>query len=146
MRPYKPAGIPGLMPYLTIVDSEKAIKFYQEAFGFRVDGEPMAKDGKIMHAEMTYLDTRIMFSDQGTWDGLSKAPAVDERPCPINLYVYTEDVDKFFENAVKNGAKSVMPPTDMFWGDRMCRLADLDGYEWSFAQNIGEFDPSKIPS
>jgi uncharacterized glyoxalase superfamily protein PhnB len=33
----------------------------------------------------------------------------------------------------------------MFWGDRMVRLRDPDGYLWSFATKVGEFDPSKMP-
>jgi PhnB protein len=38
-----------------------------------------------------------------------------------------------------------MPPQDMFWGDRMCNLLDPDGHSWSFATNVADFDPSKVP-
>jgi uncharacterized glyoxalase superfamily protein PhnB len=61
------------------------------------------------------------------------------------LYVYCDDVDKFFARATAAGAKVVAPPTDMFWGDRMCRISDPDGYEWSFATNVADFDPNKVP-
>lgn len=35
-RPYKPENIPALFPYLTVRNAEKAVEFYEKAFGFRV--------------------------------------------------------------------------------------------------------------
>ena len=46
------------------------------------------------------------------------------------------DVDSLYEAALKAGAKSLGAPENMFWGDRMCRLQDLDGYIWCFATAI----------
>ena len=36
-------------------------------------------------------------------------------------------VDKEYENALSNGAKSVMPPTTEPWGQRTSYVADPDG-------------------
>lgn len=43
---------------------------------------------------------------------------------------YVENVDKAFARAVKTGAMAIMPPTDMFWGDRVGRLAGPVGNMW----------------
>lgn len=64
---------------------------------------------------------------------------------PLNLYVYCPDVDALTTRARDAGAEVLAEPADMFWGDRMVSLRDPDGYLWSFATNIGEFDPSRVP-
>lgn len=140
MRPYKPQGIPGLFPYLTVRNSEKAIDFYKKAFSFELNTEP-AKDekGQIQHAEMKFGDdVLIMFAPEGAYGSLKKAPAsLGVVPSDV-FYVYCEDVDAFYKKAINQGAKSLVEPNDGFWGDRFCCLADPDGYEWMFATNIAE--------
>ncbi len=145
-RPAKPADMPWLTPYLTVRDAEKSLDFYTRAFGFEAGMEPMRdSSGKINHAEMRYREAYIMMAPEGVWGGTSQAPVTSGTEVPLGLYVYCDDVDGFYKNAVDQGAESVDEPNDMFWGDRMCTLRDPDGYVWSFATNVADFDPSKIP-
>jgi uncharacterized glyoxalase superfamily protein PhnB len=55
-----------------------------------------------------------------------------------NLYIYTDDVDALFQNAVKANAKVLHQPENEFWGDRVCILADTEGHVWAFATHVGE--------
>ncbi len=144
-RPYKPAGAPGLMPYLTVPNATQALNFYQDAFGFKLDSEPMRKGDEIQHAQMFLHDTKIMFAPEGAWDNERFAPNTNKTLSPIALYVYVEDVDATFEHAKKMGAQVIDPPEETFWGDRMCRLKDPFGYDWSFATNVKDVDPNKSP-
>ncbi len=139
-RPYKPQGIPGLFPYLTVRDAEKAIKFYQESFGFQLGSEPARDDqGRIQHAEMKFGDdVVIMFAAEGAFGETRKAPRSQGTTPSLVLYVYCEDVDALHKNAVTHGAQSTIAPNDAFWGDRFCGLVDLDGHEWMFATNIAD--------
>ena len=139
-RPYKPHGIPGLLPYLTVRNAEKAIDFYKEAFGFQLRSEP-AKDeqGRIQHAEMKFGDdVLVMFASEGAFGSLRKAPISQGVASSLVIYLYCEDVDALHEKAVDHGAKSTIEPNDGFWGDRFCCLVDPDGHEWMFATNFGE--------
>lgn len=139
-RPYKPENFPGLFPYLTVQDAEKAVAFYEKAFGFTVSSEP-AKDeqGKIQHAEMMFgKDVCVMFAPEGAWGSPRKAPVSLGVSPSVVLYIYCEDVDAFYRRAVENGAKSVVEPNDGFWGDRFCNLLDPDGHEWTFATHIAD--------
>ena len=145
-RPYKPKDSPTLIPYLTVKDAKKSIEFYEKAFGFKVEGEPMEMDGKITHVGMRFNDAAIMFAPEGTFGGDCQTPKDSGVKPSFNLYIYCEDVDRLHERAVKAGARSEWPPENMFWGDRMCKLVDPDGYIWNFAKNVGEFDASKIPN
>jgi uncharacterized protein YfkK (UPF0435 family) len=38
----------------------------------------------------------------------------------------------------------MMPPTDMFWGDRMAAVADPFGYLWHFATRKKELSPEEM--
>ena len=54
----------------------------------------------------------------------------------VAMMFYVEDVDKVFNQAVAAGGKAIMPPTNMFWGDRFCKLADPFGHEWALCTHI----------
>lgn len=134
----KPAGFPWLSPYIIVKDVAAAAQFYQKAFGFNVKDIPKDQQGNCEHAELTYQDQVIMIGKEGAWGGTTKTPKSSGVDSPINLYVYCDDVDEFYQHAIAAGAKSIVKPDDMFWGDRMCNLQDIDGYNWSFATRAGE--------
>lgn len=145
-RPARPAGMPWLSPYLTVRDAGAALDFYHRAFGFEKRGDGMTgPDGRIQHAEMAWHDAVIMVGPECTYESNIKAPVTSGVASPVNLYLYCDDVDALFARATKAGAKAVSAPQNMFWGDRMCKVADPDGHQWSFATNVEDFDPSKVP-
>jgi len=143
-RPPKPAGYPWVMPYLVVRDADASLAFYKKAFGFEEKMAMRGPDGKIMHAEISYRDSVIMFggeSDRST----SKSPATTGTPPAMGLYIYVDDVDAAFERARAAGARVESPPADQFYGDRTCAVLDPDGYRWGFGTNVADFDPSKAP-
>ncbi len=130
----KMTGMPWISPYLCVLDIDQAIDFYQRAFGFSVRGDVVKnEEGISVHCELQYQDTVVMLGRQGAWDKDVFAPIFNGVISPISLYVYCENVDEFCLNAEKQGAEILLKPEDTFWGDRMCRLKDLNGYLWSFA-------------
>ncbi|MBE0595859.1 MAG: VOC family protein [Desulfuromonadales bacterium] len=136
-----------LTPYLTVADAERSLAFYERAFGFARGNVLPGPKGGIMHADMTYQGkTVIMFAPESTPSPVPmKTPAHSGVAPPISLYVYCPDVDALAEQARRVDATVLEGPEDMFWGDRMVSLRDPDGYIWSFATRVGEFDPSKMP-
>ena len=97
-----------------------------------------------MHAGMRLGDTAIMFSPQGTGSEM-RTPASSGAPDSLTLYVYVPDVDALASRAERAGAKMLQRPGDQFWGDRIAVFKDPDGYHWTFATNVGEFDAEKAP-
>jgi PhnB protein len=134
---FKPDSMPSMVPYLTVVNAEKSIDFYRNAFGFELIDASRDDAANIQHAEMRYGEVVIMFCPEGAFSTISKAPVTQNIVMPISLYVYCPDIDALYEQALKHGAKSKMSPNNGFWGDRFCALTDLDGYEWSFATYLG---------
>ncbi len=134
----KPERATWLSPYMTVRDVDAAVLLYQNAFGFELLDKAPGDDGTTWHAEMRYQDQLIMMGKEGAWGGETKTPISSGVECPICLYLYTENVDDFHKKAIAAGAISLQAPDNMFWGDRMCRLKDEDGYIWSFATYQGE--------
>ena len=54
----------------------------------------------------------------------------------MTIHLYVDDVDAVFERAVAAGATVIMPPADMFWGDRYGKLRCPFGHEWGMAQHL----------
>src|SRR5579884_3082123 len=144
-RPAKQQGYPWLIPYLIVKDTDAALAFYQQAFGFEKHMSMPGPNGRTMHAEMNWHDAMIMFGTPAaeSTDWPSKPPATSGVASPIVPYLYCENVDAVYSRATAAGAKGIKPPQDMFYGDRVCTLEDPDGYWWSFATNVADFDPSK---
>jgi PhnB protein len=127
-------AFPWVSACITVNDVDKAVDFYEKAFGFTCREKAPGEDGTTWHAELLYKDYLMMLGKAGGWGNNMQAPAVSGNPSPMSLYIYCENVDAFYEAALKAGAEKVQEPEDMFWGDRMCVISDLDGYLWSFAQ------------
>ena len=122
-----------LSPYIMVQDVKKAAEFYKTAFHFEINELAPGDKEDVVHAELSYKNQLIMLGKQGAWGGTSKSPATSGVESPISLYLYTADVDAFYKHALQQHAESVIAPDDMFWGDRMCSLKDIDGYVWCFA-------------
>lgn len=124
-------------PYLAVKNADIAVDFYQKAFQFEKVKAVAGDDSTTWHAELQYKDQTIMLGKQGVHGGTAKAPASSGVESPIQLYVYCDDVENFYKNAIAAGAVAVRAPEDTFWGDRMCNLKDPDGYIWCFATYLG---------
>lgn len=128
-----PEGFTWVTPYLVVKDVDVAINFYQIAFGFVKKDAIKGHDGTTWHAEMKYKDQVLMLGKEEASGNNSQAPQTSKLTSPMSLFLYCENVDAFYVSALAAGAKSIMVTQDMFWGDRMCKLACPDGYVWAFA-------------
>jgi uncharacterized glyoxalase superfamily protein PhnB len=132
----KPENMPWLTPYLASSDPEALIGFYEKAFGFKLRSKVhMDEEKTMMHVEMEYEDQMIMFGSEACYENNTKTPNNSGIPCPTVIYLYVDDVDAFYENALKHKARSTKELQDTPWGDRMCNLEDPEGYIWAFATN-----------
>jgi len=67
-----PEGYPSVMPYLLYEDTDAALEFLVNAFGFTEKLRVTGDDGRVNHAEVQMSDGVIMF---GTPPGDYKNPA-----------------------------------------------------------------------
>jgi PhnB protein len=127
-------------PYLTVKDAEAAIAFYNQAFGFETRLIIPGPDGKPAHVELLHKDSVIML---GPEQHEAKSPA-SVGGTSISLYTYVEDVDALCQRARAAGAKVMVEPADMFWGDRLCHIVDPEGHVWAFATHIKDVSPEEM--
>lgn len=132
----KPAGVTWVIPHITVKNIEAILSFYQKAFGFELLEAAKGPDGTLSHAELRYKDQMIMMGKSGAYGGTVKSPVETGIESPMNLYLYCEDVEKFYKHAISSGAQSLAAPAIMFWGDKMCKLRDPEGYDWCFATHV----------
>jgi PhnB protein len=126
-----PKGFRALTPALVVDGAAEAIAFYKNAFGAKQKSVMSGPDGRIMHAEIQIGDSMLMLSDESPQMG-SKSPKTLGGTAS-GVMVYTKNVDKLFDQAVRAGAKVLMPVSDMFWGDRYGRVEDPFGHVWDLA-------------
>ncbi|MFV0536632.1 MAG: VOC family protein [Dysgonomonas sp.] len=50
------------------------------------------------------------------------------------LYLYVDNIQYEFDNAIESGAKPIIPITEMNWGDNACYFSDPDGHILAFAE------------
>lgn len=134
-----PDGMRSVTPHLVCDGAAAAIDFYKAAFGAVEVGRMPGPDGRLMHAQIRIGDSAVMLVDESPKFGMLGPKSLKGTPVTIHLYV--PDVDAFVARAVDAGAKVVMPPADMFWGDRYGSLEDPFGHRWSVATHIKDLSP-----
>jgi PhnB protein len=129
-------------PHLVCAGAAEAIAFYKKAFGAVETMRLPGKDGKLMHAAIQIGKGTIMLVDEmPEWGALSPKSL---NGTPVTIHLFVDDVDAFFDRAVKAGATAKMPVADMFWGDRYGVLVDPFGHNWSVATHLRDMTPDEI--
>ena len=131
-----PKGYHPVTPGLNVDGAGRALEFYKKAFGAEETSRFAGPDGKIMHSEIRIGDSVIMVNDL--------MPNMGAGPTTSSLWIYTDDVDGLYKRAVAAGAKSLMEPTDAFWGDRFGQVADHWNNKWTVAKRIKEMSPEEM--
>jgi PhnB protein len=62
----------------------------------------------------------------------------------VGIFIYSEDVDETYKQAIDAGATSTSEPEDMFWGDRFASVTDPYGHNWQIATHVEDVTPEEI--
>jgi PhnB protein len=136
-----PEGYHSISPSLTCKNAALAMDFYKSVFGATEVMRMPGPGGKIMHAEMRIGDSVIFLNDE--FPGIAEAPAPGAMG-PIQLFLYTEDVDAVYNRAVSMGSKVTMALDNQFWGDRYGKVMDPFGHQWGLAQHVEDVAPEEM--
>jgi PhnB protein len=113
-------------PYLLVPDADAELAFLKTAFGGTETTCQRNADSTVMHAEITVGDSLVMLGQAGgQWKPLSAA-----------LYLWVEDVDATYANALRAGAASQSPPEDKPYGHRNAAVLDQNGVTWWLAAPV----------
>ena len=137
-----PKGYHTVTPSLFVSGAAKALDFYKKALGAEERMRFPAPDGSIMHAEIQIGDSIIMLGDEMPDQG-GKSPK-SLGGTPVGFFVYRENVDAAWKQALNAGGKEVQPLADQFWGDRAGCFEDPFGHKWWLAQHVEDLTPEEI--
>lgn len=130
-----PAGHHTITPYIAVEDARGLMEFLKKAFSAVETHAPTTRpDGTVMHAEVKIGDSPVMLAEAcGEW-----------KPRNACLYLYVEDCDALYAQAIAAGGTSIMPPMDMFYGDRSGGINDPFGNMWWVATHIEDVPSEEI--
>ncbi len=137
-----PEGYHTVTPYLSISNASEAIEFYKQAFNAEEIFRLSMPNGDVGHAEIKIGHSHLMLSD-----------TCDEAPMPspnqlggtsVGIYLYVEDVDALFAQALKAGATVIEAVEDKFYGDRTGSLKDPYGHVWFIGTHKEDLSPDEI--
>lgn len=139
-----PAGFHTVTPQLTLDNAAQALDWYKKALGAEETGRAIGPNGQVIHAEMRIGDSRIMLND--AMMGAKGPKALGGSPA--SLWIYVEDCDRLFNQAVAAGAEvyqgAMGQLTDQFWGDRSGTFNDPFGYQWTIATRKEDLTPDEM--
>jgi len=114
-----PEGYNQVMPYLIVEDAAGFQTFMQNVFGATEKMKVLRDDKTVMHGEIAVGASVIMF-----------AQSTNEYPASTGgFFIYVDDADKSFQDAISNGAVSVLEVSDQDYG-RSGGVKDPNGNTW----------------
>jgi uncharacterized glyoxalase superfamily protein PhnB len=125
---YIPEGRHSLMPTFHPENGPKFIEFVQSAFSAQVLQRFDRSPGHVAWAMLQIGESFIGMSDPGNHEWT--------RPEPKMTYLYVQDADAVYAQAMRAGAQSIHPPADQFYGDRSGGVTDEWGNQWYMANPI----------
>jgi PhnB protein len=129
-----PDGFHTITPYLVLDGAGKVIEFLKKAFGAEEIYRHKRPDGGIGHAQVKIRDSMLMLADA----------TKDHPAAPCMIYMYVEDVDAWYERAIKAGGISIMKPMDMYYGDRNAGVKDASGMQWWIGTHKEDIAPEEV--
>jgi uncharacterized glyoxalase superfamily protein PhnB len=99
------------------------IDFVKRAFDGREIVRYDSPEGKVMHAKIGIGDSAVGVGESNDrW-----------HTKPTMIYMYVEDCDAMYKQAMRAGAKSILEPKDQPYGDRQGGVEDEWGNQWFIA-------------
>lgn len=129
-----PEGFHTVTPYLIVDGVPELIDFLSNTFDAELASDLKAPDGSIYHAAVKIGNSMVMMGDSN--EGYP--------PMPTSLYLYVENADAVYQQALQAGAESIQEPKNQFYGDRTAFVKDAFGNIWGIATQIEELSPEEI--
>ena len=116
-----------LAVYFHPVGAPKFIDFLQKAFGAEVVERHQSNEGFVYHAKVRIGDSIVEMGEaHDQWQQM-----------PSAIYLYVEDVDATYKQALSAGATSALEPTNQPYGDRTAWVNDEFGNIWYLSTWLG---------
>jgi PhnB protein len=131
-----------LTPRLVVRGADRALDFYQRAFGARIEERYADDSGHVVHAAFSIEDVIVALTEeQRDWNN-SSPDSLGGSPVILNLVV--DDVDALGDRLLAAGAEVVFPIADQFYGHREGRFRDPFGHLWIVTKIVERLTADEI--
>jgi uncharacterized glyoxalase superfamily protein PhnB len=134
MRANRSAPASTVIPVLTYPDVREAVAWLSAAFGF----VERVRIGENHRAQLRFGDGDVIAADV---HGNRQPPRAGE--ITHSVMVRVEDAQAHCERAREHGARILMEPTDMPFGERQYSAEDPAGHHWTFTQTLADVAPEE---
>jgi PhnB protein len=129
-----PEGFHTITPNIIVKSVDTAVQYYKKAFGAEEIMRLTMPDGKVVHCELKFGDSRVNLGE--AMEGWPEHNLLAQ--------IFVEDSDAFFKRVVDAGAKVLSPVTDMFFGFREGRVQDPFGNTWTISTRKEKVSPAEM--
>ena len=138
MTSYTREGYSTLTPVIITKDARATLDGYVNALGIEVrETMDRPNTGNLMHAWLKVGNSSLFLGQEAPIQGF----AATERQ---ELYLYVENAEDALKKAIDAGWEKITDPEDMFWGDRIASVKDIDGNTWKLTQAVRDVSPEEI--
>jgi uncharacterized glyoxalase superfamily protein PhnB len=123
-----------VIPVLIYPDVREAVAWLSAAFGFA----ERVRIGEDHRSQLQFGDGALIVGDVR---GDRRPP----RPGEVthSVVVRVEDARTHCERAREHGARILMEPTDMPYGERQYNAEDSAGHQWTFSETLADVMPEE---
>jgi uncharacterized glyoxalase superfamily protein PhnB len=132
MKANRSVPAPAVIPVLIYPDVREAVAWLSAAFGFA----ERLRIGENHRSQLQFGDGALIVGDVR---GDRRPP----RPGEVahSVLVRVEDARAHCERAREHGARILMEPTDMPYGERQYNAEDFAGHQWTFSETLEDVAP-----
>lgn len=143
-----------VVPHLMVPNGREALAFYKRALGAETLYTSELPGGRIVHAHIRVGDSVVMLTEETLQE--EGQPPAEERfgvrmaspktlgATTVMLEMYVDDVDAMYAQALDAGAKVILEPEVMFYGDKYGIVQDVFGHCWALATVVEELTPEEV--
>ena len=110
-----------IAPELPSADLNKAIAYYEQQLGFKVALRLPGNEYAIVERDAVAIH---LFAVAGS------------KPSTVGVHIFTSDLDQFYAELVRSGAKITQAIERKPWGNRDFRVRDEFGIELKFTEPL----------
>jgi PhnB protein len=113
-------GLRTVTAFQRVYGAGRLLNFITDALGGEVVERHASPEGVVHYSQVRIGDGMLEVNEaHGPW-----------KPVPTMFYLYVPDVDALYARAVAAGAKSMFPPQNQPYGDRVAAVTDEWGNQW----------------
>jgi uncharacterized glyoxalase superfamily protein PhnB len=126
----------GVVPVFLVDDVLATVEYYRDVLGFEVN---FLYEEPPTYASVSRDDAILNFSRSNP-PGRRNGVAMAGPGNGTDVYIVVSDIEELYEELVAHGVQVLIEPDSYDYGMREFKIADLNGYQIIFGEEVEDFD------